>query len=158
MVEEILKLLCQKEELLKKFEKISEQMISNEIEELLVLDEERMKLIAEMQSIDKMIKSIYENESDADSISRAISNLDNRSEVNEKYLPIFDKAQQLFMIVSKLQSFQENLDLKLLQLKKELLGDIKQNNQSGKVVKYLNAMDQQMIPTGSLISSGNRKI
>ena len=158
MIEEILKLLDQKEDLLRQFEKISEQMIGDEIEDLFVLDEKRMELVNQMQSVDKMIKNIYENESDADSISRAISNSDNRSDVNEKYLPIFDKSQKIFMIVSKLQTFQENFDIKLLQLKKELLGEMKQNNQSGKVIKYLNAMDQQVIPTGSLISSGSRKI
>ena len=133
-------------------------MIGDEIEDLFLLDEKRMELVNQMQSVDKMIKNIYENESDADSISRAISNSDNRSDVNEKYLPIFDKSQKIFMIVSKLQTFQENFDIKLLQLKKELLGEMKQNNQSGKVIKYLNAMDQQVIPTGSLISSGSRKI
>lgn len=158
MVEEILKLLNKKEELLLEFESISKQMASDEIEELLTLDEERMKLIEEMRNVDNMIKNVYENDSDADSISRAISNSDDRSNVNEKYLVIFDKSQQLFMIISKLQSFQENLDIKLQQLRKELLGDLKQNNQSGKVIKYLNAMDQQVIPAGSLISSGNRKI
>ena len=119
MVEEILKLLDQKEELLRQFEKLSEQMIGDEIEDLLVIDEQRMELIIQMQSIDKLIKNVYENESDADSIYRAISNLDDRSNVNEKYLPIFDKSQVIFMIVSKLQTFQENLDIKLLQLKKD---------------------------------------
>ena len=49
MVEEILKLLDQKEELLRQFEKLSEQMVSDEIEDLLEIDEKRMELIYQMQ-------------------------------------------------------------------------------------------------------------
>lgn len=158
MVNKVLDLLNQKEGLLIRFEEISQKMSGSDIDELIEFDEQRVKLIEEMQNIDKMIKKVYENESDADKIGRAISNADDRSNVEEQYLPVFDKAQAIFARVSRLVSFQESLQIKYKELKEELLKDIKQNNKNAKVVKYLNAMDEQMVPAGSLLSNDNRKI
>lgn len=155
MVERIVELLKEKEALLLKFEEISKLMVGDDTDLLESLDDERLLVLEEMKDLDLLIKKTYENDIDADKIGRAISNQDDRANVDPKYIAIFDKAQENFVIISRLQTFQENFINHLSDLKAKLLVEMKQNNQQGKVVKYLNAFDNQVIPEGSLLS--NRK-
>ena len=157
MVEEIVTLLKEKNQLLQKVEEISSKMVMDDIDELMKLDEERMGVIEELKKLDEHVKLIYENSPQADSISRAITNKEDVVNVSEELLPIYESSQANFKIIARLQSFQDEYAQHLDKLRKDILKEIKGNEKSGKVAKYLNALDTEMAPSGSLLSRGSRK-
>ena len=153
MYEEIVNLIEQKIQMMKEFETISSSMVIDDIDAIEALDERRLAIVEKLKNIDKEIKNSYENSPNADCIYRAIRNEEDRCNVAKELLPIFDKAQEMYIEVSRIKSFQEDFSRHLDELKLNLLNHIKENKQNSKVTKYLNAMDQQVIPEGSLLSN-----
>ena len=157
MKEEIIKALKEKNTLLSKLEDICKKMNTDDIDELSTFDDQRMEIIEELKKLDEHVNSIYENANDADIISRVISNEEDVSSVPKEYLPIYECSKENFKIIARLISFQEEYNHHLENLMDSLQDEIKENQKSGKVAKYLNALDDQMAPAGSLLSLGSRK-
>ncbi len=157
MIEEIVRLLKEKNELLKQAESISAAMNVDDIDELVTLDEARNNIVEELKKLDERVKLIYENSPQADSISRAIYNQEDYALVPDELKPIYDSSKENFKIVAHLLTFQDEYNQHLAHLMETLQDDMKENQKSGKVAKYLKALDDQVIPAGSVLSKANRK-
>lgn len=157
-INEIVNLIKEKKILFLKFEEYSHELLKADVENMIEFDGKRQMIRKEIESLDKHLVGIYENEADADRIYRAVKNKENRSDVEAEYLEIFDEAQTLFTIIYRIQENEKLVMEHLMNCKAELLGQIKEANQTSKVAGYLKSMSDNTIPEGSLLSPNSRKM
>lgn len=152
----IIEFVCKKKELFKDFMMISQEMVHGDLDLLVELDERRTEIRNKLEAIDEELKQIYESESDADYIVRVLKNVENRGDVCDEYLPIFDASQELLSIAYRVKENEELVMANLIKCRQQLMEQIKDNQQSSKVIGYLKSLDQNIVPEGSLLSPNSR--
>lgn len=134
----------------------SQEMVGSEFDDLVRLDEERNLIRSKIEVLDEEIKKIYENESDADYIVRVLKNVENRGDVPNEYLQLFDVSQDLISLIYRIHENETQVLTHLNVCKEKLLEQIKENQQASKVVGYLKALDETSLPEGSMLSNNSR--
>lgn len=152
----IVELINKKKELFKDFMMISQEMVHGDLDLLVELDERRTEIRLKLEALDEEMKQIYENESDADYIVRVLKNVENRGDVCNEYLEIFDASQDLLSIAYRVKENEEQVMANLNKCREQLMEQIKDNQQSSKVIGYLKSLDQNVVPEGSLLSPNSR--
>lgn len=155
-ISQIVELIQQKKALFTKFMEVSQKMLVSDIDTLVILDEQRTDLRNQIDELDITLKKVYENEADADYIYRVLKNQENKGEIPLEYGEIFDASQSLYSLIYQIKENEVQVLAHLNLAKEKLLKQIKENQQSGKVVGYLKSLDQKDIPEGSLLSEGSR--
>ena len=152
----IVELVYKKKELFKDFMVISQEMVHGEFDLLMELDERRTEIRVKLEALDEEMKSIYESDSDADYIVRVLKNVENRGDVCDEYLSIFDASQELLSIAYRVKENEELVMANLNKCREQLMEQIKDNQQSSKLIGYLKSLDQNVVPEGSLLSPSSR--
>ena len=152
----IVELVYKKKELFKDFMMISQEMVHGDLDLLVELDERRTEIRTKLETLDDELKKIYETDSDADYIVRVLKNAENRGDVYDEYLSIFDASQELLSIAYRVKENEELVMANLNKCREQLMEQIKDNQQSSKVIGYLKSLDQNVVPEGSLLSPNSR--
>lgn len=152
----IVELVNKKKELFKDFMVISQEMVHGDLDLLVELDERRTEIRVKLEALDEEMKKIYESDSDADYIVRVLKNVENRGDVCDEYLSIFDASQELLSIAYRVKENEELVMANLNKCREQLMEQIKDNQQSSKLIGYLKSLDQDVVPEGSLLSPNSR--
>lgn len=143
---ELVLLLREKRQLFEQFELIAEEMMTDsadEIDRILDCVEEREQLMQTVDELDQKIKETAMQSVDGSTMLKASKNLCDFSELNESYQDIFRAGQEIFGIISRIQTIDPQINKNMESMMEELREKIKQNKQNSKFTGYMNNMGIQ---------------
>jgi hypothetical protein len=152
-IEKLRDLIKMKTRLFLDYEAISLNMQPADLEQMAAAISKREELAGQIDAIDKEIKSLCFGQS---LLLKAVQNSCNRDELTPMLQPVFDDAQTLYMVINRIKCEEEIITQQMLQVREELLQQLRVSQKTGKIVKYRHAVEPD-IEAGSLLSTNNRK-
>lgn len=156
-IQSILHNLDQKKEQILRFEKLSELLLTSNIEQMEEIVDKREDIIQTINALEEELMLMPSYQEYPDEIRNAIKNRGNRDDINSEYLPLFDKGQELFAIVNRISLMEDAILQHIEDCRIELEEKIRESNTLPKIKRYLDTIPNEL-EDGSLLSSGSKKV
>ncbi len=137
IIAEIIEIIKEKQTLFKEYELLTFNAINAEPSELSEMLEKRMTLIEQIDAKDAKILELAKNYGDVDLLFAVMKNKCNHSETPVDLLPLFDCAQQLFVILNRIMEHEKELVINIESRRKSIRANIKSTNQKSKIASFL---------------------
>lgn len=125
---EVDKLLKTKLELFLKYESISRDMLECKPDMFAPLFAKRDRLAQQIDETDAAIKSVCAADKDGEKLLGAAYNKCDFSDLDSEDVPLFKQGQDIFAVMSRISSFNPQIELRLVQLKDEAEKALKELN------------------------------
>lgn len=148
----VLELLDEKEKLFLEYEKETEKMMTNSIEDTdRIVDalEARQDLIEKIDYIDEDIHIACREDQNGAQILAAAYNRCGYAEVSGSCQEVFEKGQKIFQVIARIQSMEPQIALNIQEIKEQLQTKIRQNKKEIRFAGYFNHMG-----TGQSVTNG----
>ncbi|WP_125141494.1 hypothetical protein [Clostridium transplantifaecale] len=142
----IAELLAEKKQLFEKFESITEQMMTDSFDEIDMIVEcvdRREELRKQIDELDLKISSTAMECENGEEIIKASKNLCDFSEVSPALQKVFTAGQEVFGVISRIQSADPQAVRNMKAMMEELQQKIRQNKKNSKFTGYINTMGLQ---------------
>lgn len=144
--EQVTELLGEKKRLFEKFESITGQMMTDSFDEIdMVVEcvEAREALRKQIDEIDLKIRNMAMECASGDTVIKASKNLCNFSELSPELQKIFTAGQEVFGVISRIQSADPQVVKNMETMMEKLQQKIRQNKKNSKFTGYINTMGLQ---------------
>lgn len=148
----VLELLEEKESLFLEYEKETEKMMTNSIEDTdKIVDalEAREDLIEKINYIDEDIRIACREDQNGAQILEAVFNRCGYGDVSGSSREVFVQGQKIFQIIARIQGMEPQIAVNIQEIKEQLQTKIRQNKKEIRFAGYFNHMG-----TGQSISNG----
>lgn len=142
----VAELLAEKKQLFEKFESVTEQMMTDSFDEIdMIVEcvERREALRKQIDELDIKISSTAMECENGEEIVRASKNLCDFSDLNPALQKVFTAGQEVFGVISRIQSADPQAVKNMRAMLEELQQKIRQNKKNSKFTGYINSMGLQ---------------
>ncbi len=137
-VVQITELLGEKQRLFLQYEAFTAKALNQKPQVLMDAVKKRASVIEDIIAVDKSIATLIGLEADkGELIATAIQNSCNRSDLPAELLPVFDAAQNVYTVVNRVRSHDDELYEQLKKERADIVNGLKNANQKPKISKYL---------------------
>ena len=143
---ELTELLREKARLFKRFELVTEQMMTDSPEDIDLIIEsvsDREQLKQQIDGLDKKIRETAGRSGEGSLLLQASKNLCDYSELRPEQREIFEAGQELFGIITRIRNMEPQISRNMESMMSVLRERIKQNKTNSKFTGYMNNMGIQ---------------
>ncbi len=126
---QILETLQKKQQVLLLFEEATQQMLSCPEEQLEELVEERQSLLAKIDSLEKELQTLCQEDPDKEQLISAIGGRADAGDFPEDLQPLYEEGMKIRAVFSRLRQSDQQAQLRLKTEQNRILKKIKQMNQ-----------------------------
>ncbi len=126
---QILETLQKKQQVLLLFEEATQQMLSCPAEQLEELVEERQSLLAKIDSLEKQLQTLCQEDPDKEQLISAIGGRTDAGDFPEDLQPLYEEGMKIRAVFSRLRQSDQQAQLRLKTEQNRILKKIKQMNQ-----------------------------
>lgn len=155
LIDIALEILEEKKECFLEYEVLTQSMLSSNIVDLPPLFDKRQKLIERLDQLDQNIQKIAKSNAKYKLLSAAVRNSCNRADLPKQLQIIFDRSQEIYTIINRLNQHEAGIKRRLDENQTELLERIKAGHHTSKILKYRHGIYPKL-SEGSLLNINNR--